>query len=76
VKVHVEVIVLPTGTVTGEGLQAAVKPVAGLTVVDKATAPANPFVLGGLPRLVKVKTSVALPVAVLKVSVEEAGLIL
>jgi hypothetical protein len=76
VKVHVEVMVLPTGTVTGEGLQAAVRPEAGLTVVDKATAPAKPLVEAGLPRLASVTTSVVDPVAVEKVELDAAGVML
>jgi len=76
VKVQVELIVPPTGTVTGDGLQLAVRPVTGLTVVDSATAPAKPLVEAGLPRLARVTTSVVEPVEVVKVVEVEAGVIL
>jgi hypothetical protein len=76
VKVHVEVTVPPTGTVTGEGLQLAVRPITGLTVVDKATSPVNPLGDAGLPRLARVTTSVVEPAEVVNVAVVEAGVIL
>jgi hypothetical protein len=76
VKVHVELIVPPGGTVTGEGLQKAARPVTGLTVVDTATGPVNPLVDAGLPRLARVTTSVVEPAAVVNVAVLEAGVTL
>jgi hypothetical protein len=76
VKVQVEVIVPPTGTVTGDGLQTAVRPVIGLTVVDRATAPAKPFVAGGLPKLRRVTISVADPVVVVNDTVGVAAVTL
>jgi hypothetical protein len=66
----------PTGTVTGEGLQLAVRPITGLTIVDNATGPVNPLVDAGLPRLARVTTSVAEPAEVVNVAVLEAGAIL